>query len=150
MNENTFVAVGRIERIMAGDRGLTLVIGGTGPVKALVAVQLRDPELIKVVTNQASGFMAGDVVSVSGRLEYDSETHQNVAIAAPDRVSRITRGAGATGTSPTATAGASFFGHCDRPGARAGSGAAIPVPPPDLGFPTHLSGELVGLGDVPL
>lgn len=150
MNENTFVAVGRIERIMTSARGLTLVIGGTGPVRGLVSVQLRDPALIKLVTNPGSGFTAGDVVSASGKLEYDSETHQNVAIAASDRVSRIARGAGASVALAQAGAGANLFGHCDKGGARAGSAAAIPAPPPEMSFPTHLTGELVGLGDVPL
>jgi hypothetical protein len=150
MNENTFVAVGRIERIMTSNRGLTLVIGGTGPMKGLVSVQLRDPTLINLVTNPGSGFAAGDVVSASGNLEYDCETHQNVAVAAPNRVSRIARSAGASVALAPAAAGANLFGHCDKGGARAGSAAAIPAPPPDLSFPTRLAGELVGLGDVPL
>jgi hypothetical protein len=150
MNENTFVAVGRIERIMTGVRGLTLVIGGTGPVKALVAVQLRDPALIKVVTHPASGFAAGDIVSVAGGLEYDPETHQNMAVAAPGRVSRIARGSSASLAAAPAGAGGNLFGHCGRLGHRADPDATARVPPPDLGFPTGLSGELVGLGDVPL
>jgi hypothetical protein len=151
MNENTFVAVGRIERIMTNTRGLTLVIGGTGPVKSLVSVQLRDPALIKVVTHQGSGFAAGDIVSVSGKLEYDCETHQNVAIAAPDRVSRIARGANpALIPPPAAPAGHDLFGHCATPGARAGSNPVGSAPLPDLGFPVPLDGELVGLGDVQL
>lgn len=150
MNENTFVAVGRIERIVTSVRGLTLVIGGTGPVKGLVSVQLRDPTLIKLVTNPGSGFAPGDVVSASGKLEYDCETHQNVAIAAPDRVSRIARGAGANVAVAPAAAGANLFGHCGRGGARAVPAAAIPASPPDLSFPTHLAGELVRLDDVPL
>lgn len=150
MNENTFVAVGRIERIMTSARGLTLVIGGTGPVKGLVSVQLRDPALIKLVTNPGSGFAAGDVVSASGKLEYDCETHQNVAIAAPDRVSRIARGLGTGVSLAPAAAGANLFGHSDNGDPRAGSAAAIPAPPPDLSFAPHLAGELVGLGDVHL
>jgi len=155
MNENTFVAVGRIERIVTGERALTLVIGGTGPIKALVAVQLRDLALIKLVTNQVSGFAPGDVVSAAGRLEYDCETHQNVAIASPDRVSRIARGSGsvpatvAAGAPPTG-AGAALFGRRERPAARAATEADAPAPPSNMSFPTHLDGELVGLGDVQL
>lgn len=147
MNENTFIAVGRIERIMSNTRGLTLVIGGTGPVKSLVSVQLRDPALIKVVTHQGSGFAAGDVVSISGKLEYDCETHQNVAIAAPDRVSRIARGVNLP--SPAAPASRNLFGHCTTPGARAGANP-VGSAPPYLEFPEPIEGELVGLCDVPL
>lgn len=150
MNENIFVAVGRIERIMTGARGLTLVIGGTGPVKGLVAVQLRDAGLIKVVTNQGSGFTPGDVISVGGQLEYDSETHQNVAIAAPDRVSRVARAASAAIAQLPSPAGAKLFGRCDRTGSPAGSGHAPSAPPPDLGSPHHYHGELVGLRDIAL
>ena len=146
MNENTFVAVGRIERIMTCGRGLNLVIGGTGPMKGLVSVQLRDPALIKLVTTQGSGFAAGDVVSVGGKLECDPETHQNVAIAATDRVSRIARGANAS-VAPAA-ARASFFGHCERAGLRAGAALDIPAPSSVLSFSTHMAGDLVGLGDV--
>ncbi|MFJ1470249.1 hypothetical protein [Massilia orientalis] len=148
MNENTFVAVGRIERIMTCGRGLNLVIGGTGPMKGLVSVQLRDPALIKLVTTQGSGFAAGDVVSVGGKLEYDPETHQNVAIAATDRVSRIARGANASVAPAPAAAGASFFGHCERAGLRAGAALDIPAPSSVLSFSTHMAGDLVGLGDV--
>jgi hypothetical protein len=148
MNENSFVAVGRIERMMTGARGLTLVIGGPGPIKGLVAVQLRDAALIKVVTNQASGFATGDVVSVGGRLEYDCETHQNVAIAAPDRVSRIARGTGAAVVATPSAAGARLFGHSNRPVPSAATEAETPVPPTHLDFPNHLDCELVGLGDV--
>jgi hypothetical protein len=150
MNENTFVAVGRIERIMTSARGLNLVIGGTGPVKGLVSVQLRDPALIKLVTTEGAGFAAGDVVSVGGKLEYDPETHQNVAIAAPERVSRIARGASANVAPAPAAAGAGLFGRCDRAGPRAGAALEIPAPPPDLSFSTHVAGELVGLDDVRL
>ncbi|MBY0240015.1 MAG: hypothetical protein K2X55_11940 [Burkholderiaceae bacterium] len=148
MNENTFIAVGRIERIMSNTRGLTLVIGGTGPVKSLVSVQLRDPALIKVVTHQGSGFAAGDVISISGKLEYDCETHQNVAIAAPDRVSRIARGVNIP--SPAAPASRNLFGHCPTPVARAESNSLGSAPPTDPGFPVPLEGVLVGLSDVPL
>jgi len=148
MNENTFVAVGRIERIMTSTRGLNLVIGGTGPVKGLVSVQLRDPALIKLVTTEGAGFAEGDVVSVGGKLEYDPETHQNVAIAAPERVSRIARGASAN-VAPAA-AGAGLFGRCDRAGPRAGAALEMPAPPPDLSFSIHVAGELVGLDDVRL
>lgn len=151
MNQNSFVAVGRIERIVAGARGLTLVIGGTGPVKALVAVQLRDAALIKVVTNQAAGFVAGDVVSISGRLEYDSETQQNVAIASPERVSRIVRAARAAAPSPVAgPAGAGLFDNCNRPVARSAYQAEPSIPPLPLGFPAFLDANPIGLQDVPL
>lgn len=150
MNENTFVAVGRIERILTSSRGLTLVVGGTGPVKGLVSVQLRDPALIKLVTTPGSGFAPGDIVSVSGKLEYDCETHQNVAIATPDRVSRVARGAGAACLASPPAAGAPLFGHCEKAGARPESAPANTVPLPDLNFPAHLTGDLVGLGDVPL
>lgn len=138
---------------MTSARGLNLVIGGTGPVKGLVSVQLRDPALIKLVTTEGSGFAAGDVVSVGGKLEYDPETHQNVAVAAPERVSRIARGAGGAGANvaPTpAAAGAGLFGHCERAAPRAGTALEISAPPPDLSFSTHMAGELVGLGDVRL
>lgn len=146
MNENSFVAVGRIERMMSNPRGLTLVIGGPGPVKALVAVQIRDPALIKVVANQTSGFTVGDVVSVGGRLEYDSETQQNVAIASNDRVSRVAKAASVA----AAPASAGLFGSVGRPSPKSmtdGAGA-IPLPPQD--FPGHVDGELVGLNDVRL
>lgn len=150
MNENMFVAVGRIERMITSPRGLNLVIGGTGPVKGLVSVQLRDPALIKLVTTEVTGFAAGDVVSVGGKLEYDPETHQNVAVGAPDRVSRIARGANTHVAPAPAAASAGLFGHCERAGARASTGLEIPAPPPDLSFATHIAGELVGLGDVRL
>lgn len=147
MNENTFVAVGRIERIMTSSRGLTLVIGGRGPVKSLVSVHLYDQTLVTLVTTPGSGFAPGDIVSASGKLEYCAETHQNLAIAAPDRVSRIARGVGHA--SPAAE-GANLFGYCERPGARSASSPADPVPLPHLDFSTHLAGELVGLNDVHL
>jgi len=155
MNQNTFVAVGRIERIVVGVRALTLVIGGTGPIKGLVAVQLRDPALIKLVTNQASGFAPGDIVSAAGHLEYDGETHQNIAIAAPDRVSRIVRG---TGSAPAAVppgmatrgADAALFARCESPAAGEELRAERPAPLSHVSFPTHLDCELVALGDVEL
>lgn len=151
MNENSFVAVGRIERIMSGPRGLTLVIGGTGPVKALVAVELRDAALIKVVTTQVSGFAAGDVVSIGGRLEYDGETHQNVAIASPDRVSRIARAAGATAPAPAgAPISAGLFGSCSRSIPRAAYEAETPIALLPLEYPLFLGSDLVCLKDVPL
>lgn len=119
-------------------------------MKALVAVQLRDPALIKVVTNQAAGFAPGDIVSVGGRLEYDSETMQNVAIASADRVSRIARGASvAAAPAPAvASSGAGLFGSRARPGAAPmiDSAGAVPALPQD--FPGHVDGELVGLSDV--
>lgn len=150
MNENSFVAVGRIERMMSNPRGLTLVIGGTGPVKALVAVQLRDPALIKLVTNQASGFTAGDIVSVGGRLEYDSETQQNMAIASTDRVSRIARASSAAAAPAPAVvpAGAGLFGSCGRPSPKSTTDSADAIPPLPQDFPGHVDGELVGLSDV--
>lgn len=91
MNENRFVAVGRIERLIPSIRGLTLVIGGAGPVKGLVVIELRDSALVALVSNPATGFAVGDIVSASGRLELDVETLQNIAVAAPDGVSRICR-----------------------------------------------------------
>lgn len=148
MNENSFVAVGRIERMMRNPRGLTLIIGGSGPVKALVAVELRDLALIEVVTNQASGFTAGDVVSVGGRLEYDTETQQNVAIAATGRVSRIARAPGATAAPAVAPAGAGLFGSCSRPNSTSTIDSADTIPPLPQDFPGHVDGELVGLSDV--
>jgi hypothetical protein len=150
MNENSFVAVGRIERILGGDRGLTLIIGGAGPVKALVAVQLRDAALIKLVSTPGTGFAAGDVVSVGGQLEYDAETHQNIAIGAPERVSRISRGAAAPGSTRAAAApaGAGFFGH-SRPVPKTGPEPGSATPPLPQGFAMHIEGNLVDLGDVP-
>lgn len=150
MNENTFVAVGRIERMVSAARGLTLIIGGAGPVKALVAVQLRDAALVKLVTTPGTGFAAGDVVSVGGHLEYDTETQQNVAIAAPGRVSRIARGAiaPAAARAAPALAGAGFFGHSG-PIQKQTPGLGATTPPLPQGFPMHVEGTLVDLGDVP-
>jgi hypothetical protein len=151
MNENSFVAVGRIERVVSAARGLTLLIGGAGPVKALVAVQLRDPALVKLVTTPGTGFAAGDVVSIGGHLEYDAETQQNVAIAAPNRVSRIARGGAVPAAARAAPAlvSAGLFGHTGQAQKRTHEpGAAFAALP--LGFPMHGEGTLVDLGDVHL
>ncbi|WP_027866336.1 hypothetical protein [Massilia alkalitolerans] len=151
MNENSFVAVGRIERITSTPRSLTLLIGGAGPVKSLVSVQLRDAGLIKLVSTPGTGFATGDIVSVGGRLEYDCETGQNVAVAAPDRVSRIVRagaGAGLASAAP-ASSGASFFGHRTR---QAPSGHPVDpasIPPMPDNFPEYLTGSPLQLEDVP-
>jgi hypothetical protein len=136
--------------MMRSPRGLTLIIGGSGPVKGLVAVELRDPALIEVVTNQASGFTAGDVVSVGGGLEYDSETQQNVAIAVTGRVSRIARapGAAAAPVPAVAPSGAGLFGSSSRPSPTSMIDSVDAIPPLPQDFPGHVDGELVGLSDV--
>lgn len=155
MNENRFVAVGRIERLIPVPRGLKLIIGGPGPVKGLIAVELQDPELLKLVSNPNTGFAAGDIVSVSGRLEFDVDTLQNVAVAAPDSVSRIARAPGKAEQAralAAPTAGAGLFGVCQKTAAGAHSGGATNVPPLPQGFPgsTPLDAEPVGLSDIPL
>jgi len=165
MYENRFVAVGRIERLISGSHGLTLVIGGAGPVKALVAVELRDGALIKLVTSGPTGFAAGDVVSISGRLEFDVDTLRNVAVASPDGVSRISRGApGSTDQArrgpmlamaqpePAPATVAGLFGVSnDHPSKRpAGAGAHIPAIPNGFLATTPLDAEPVGLNDIPL
>lgn len=155
MNENRFVAVGRIERLIQVPRGLKLIIGGPGPVKGMIAVELQDSELLKLVSNSNTGFAAGDIVSVSGRLEFDVDTLQNVAVAAPDSVSRIARGPGKVeqGRALAAPAGgAGLFGVCKKPAAGAHFGGAAHVPRMPQGFPgyTPLDAEPVGLSDIPL
>ena len=155
MNENRFVAVGRIERLIPVPRGLKLIIGGPGPVKGLVAVELQDAELLKLVSNPNTGFAAGDIVSVGGRLEFDVDTLQNVAVAAPDSVSRIARAPGKAELARAQVApaaGAGLFGVCQKPAAGAHVGAAAHVPPVPQGFPgyTPLDAEPVGLSDIPL
>lgn len=92
MNENRFVVVGRIEQIIALPDRLRLILGGPGPVKQRSAVEFLDLGLIGIVQS-ANGFVAGDLISVSGRLFFDAATGHNVAIASPDGVSRIARGA---------------------------------------------------------
>jgi hypothetical protein len=154
MNENRFVAVGRIERLIPTPRGLKLVIGGPGPIKGLVVVELQCAALVKVVSTANTGFVAGDIVSVSGRLEFDVDTLQNVAVASPDSVSRIARAPGKTEQTRAqeATAGgAGLFGVFHKPASSA-QAAAIHVPPLPQGFPgyTPLDAEPVGLSDVPL
>lgn len=165
MYENRFVAVGRIERLIPAPHGLTLVIGGAGPVKALVAVELRDAALLKLVTNGPAGFAAGDVVSVSGRLEFDVDTLRNVAVASPDGVSRIARGApgsvdqakrspapATAQPQPAPATGAGLFGFSNDQLSKHPSGAAAHVPPMPQGFPaaTPLDAEPVGLSDISL
>lgn len=155
MNENRFVAVGRIERLIPVARGLKLVIGGPGPVKGLVAVELRCPALLKVVTNGSTGFVAGDIVSVSGRLEFDVDTLHNVAVADPDSVSRIARARGKVEPArvqAAAAAGAGLFGNCSMPSGGAVTAGAAHVPPLPQGFPcyTPLNAEPVGLSDIAL
>jgi len=165
MYENRFVAVGRIERLIAAPHGLTLVIGGAGPVKALVAVELRDAALIKLVTNGPAAFAAGDVVSISGRLEFDVDTLRNAAVACPDGVSRITRGAARSvdqarrAPAPVAAqpqaapgTGAGLFGFSNDHSAKRPAGAAAHVPSIPDGFPaaTPLDAEPVGLNDISL
>lgn len=155
MNENSFVAVGRIERIATTSRGLTLIIGGAGPVKSLVAVQLRDAALLEVVTTPGSKFAAGDIVSVGGSLEFDPETLQNVAVASPARVSRIARGpAAAVGPAAQAAAaavarGGGFFGHCASPVPKRSPERLADIPPLPDGFPSYLTGAPLSLDDVP-
>ena len=148
MNENRFVAVGRIERLIPVPRGLKLIIGGPGPVKGLVSVELQDAELLKLVSNPNTGFAAGDIVSVGGRLEFDVDTLQNVAVAASDSVSRIARAAGRAQQAPLA--GTSLFGVCQKPSAAAHAGGTAHVPPLPQGFPgyTPFDAEPVGLSDI--
>jgi len=153
MNENRFVAVGRIERMIPVPSGLKLIIGGPGPVKGLVAVELQDAQLLKLVSNPNTGFAAGDIVSVGGRLEFDVDTLQNVAVAAPDSVSRIARAPGKAEQARAQTAaGAGLFGVCQKPAAGACSGGAAHVPPLPQGFPgyTPFYAEPVGLSDISL
>lgn len=154
MNENSFVAVGRIERITSTPRSLNLLLGGAGPVKSLVAVQLRDAELIKLVSSPGTGFATGDIVSVGGSLEYDPESCQNVAVAAPNRVSRIARAASlnvsARPSSVTsASSGPSFFAQRTRylPQPAIADPASIPPMPDD--FPGYLAGSPLQLEDLP-
>lgn len=155
MNENRFVAVGRIERLITTPRGLKLVIGGPGPVKGLVAVELRDAALVKMVSNPNSGFATGDTVSVSGRLEFDVDTLQNVAIVSPEAVSRIARAAPRNGEPARATAsptGADLFGVCQKSSSGSPPAVAAHVPPLPQGFPVciPLDAEPVWLSDIPL
>jgi len=156
MNENRFVAVGRIERLITTPRGLKLVIGGPGPVKGLVAVELRDAALVKMVSNANSGFATGDMVSVSGRLEFDVDTLQNVAIASPEAVSRIARAAPGTAQQTrapvTSPAGAGLFGVCQKPASGGLQAEAAHLPSIPQGFPayTPFDAEPVGLSDIPL
>lgn len=155
MNENRFVAVGRIERLIPVPRGLKLIIGGPGPVKGLVAVELQDVELLKLVSNPNTGFAAGDIVSVSGRLEFDVDTLQNVAVASPDSVSRIVRAPVKTEQAraqAAPAAGAGLFGVCQKPVAVGLAVGAANVPALPQGFPgyTPLDAEPVGLADIPL
>lgn len=95
MHENRFVAIGRIMQMSTTARGLHLVLGGPGPSKAIASVEIRDPALLRVITQSDAGFAVGDIVSVSGHNEFDPSTGMNVAIAAPDRVSRISRASAA-------------------------------------------------------
>ena len=153
MNENSFVAVGRIERITSTPRGLTLLIGGTGPVKSLVAVQLRDAELIKLVSAPGAGFAVGDIVSVGGSLEYDPESCQNIAVAAPSRVSRIVRAGTISGAarppSPTpASSGSSFFAHRTRHVPQSANIDPASIPPMPDNFPDYLAGSPLQLEDL--
>lgn len=155
MNENRFVAVGRIERLIPIPRGLKLIIGGSGPVKGLVAVELQDAELLKLVSNPNTGFAVGDIVSVGGRLEFDVDTLQNVAVAAPDSVSRIARAPGKARQARVQVAplaGASLFGVCQKPTAGAYASGTAQVPPFPQGFPgyTPFDAEPVGLSDISL
>ena len=154
MNENRFVAVGRIERLLPTARGLKLVIGGPGPVKGLVAVELRDAALVKLVSSANTGFAAGDTVSVSGHLEFDVDTLQNVAVASTDSVSRIARAAsGNAEQARTArAAGAGLFGVCRNPAAAGRAADVVHVPPLPQGFPvyTPLDAQPVGLSDISL
>lgn len=156
MNENRFVAVGRIERLLPTARGLKLVIGGPGPVKGLVAVELRDAALVKLVSSANTGFAAGDTVSVSGHLEFEVDTLQNVAVASPDSVSRIARAASGNAeqarTQPAPAAGGGLFGVCRIPVAPGRAVEAPYVPPLPQGFPvyTPLDAQPVGLSDISL
>ncbi|MGX9221782.1 hypothetical protein ACWV27_25795 (plasmid) [Massilia varians] len=153
MNENSFVAVGRIERITSTPRSLTLLIGGTGPVISLVAVQLRDAELIKLVSAPGAGFAAGDIVSVSGSLEYDPESCQNIAVAAPSRVSRIVRagtissGARQPSAAP-ASSGSPFFAHRSRYVPHPADTDPAGIPPMPDNFPGYLEGSPLQLEDL--
>lgn len=123
-------------------------------MKGLVAVELRDAALVKMVSNPSSGFAPGDVVSVGGRLDFDVDTLQNVAIASPEAVSRILRAAPsklARTRAPAASlAGSGFFGGGHKPAAdrvRAQADSAPPVP--DF-FPiyTPFDAEHIGLSDI--
>lgn len=91
MNENRFVVVGRIDVLSPTHLGLRLVIGGSGPVRNTACVEIRDATLLSVIGNPSTGFKMGDVVSVSGRLDFDAATGTLCAVAAPDGVSRIAR-----------------------------------------------------------
>lgn len=155
MNENRFVAVGRIERLIALPRGLKLIIGGPGPAKGLVAVELQDTGLLKLVSNPNTGFAVGDVVSVGGCLEFDADTLQNVAVAAPDSVSRVARAPGKAEQAPARAApvaGASLFGVCQKPAAGAHLGGVAHVPPLPQGFASYtpFNAEPVELSDISL
>jgi hypothetical protein len=155
MNENRFVAVGRIERLIPTARGLKLVIGGPGPVRGLVAVELRDAALVALVSTPKTGFAAGDIVSVSGQLEFDVDTLQNVAIAAPDSISRIARGGPrhmeVPRPQPAPAASPGLFGVCQKPAdSLVALAAHMPPLPGDFTAHTPLDAQPIGLSDIAL
>lgn len=88
MHFSDFTMIGKILRIDHIEQTLRVILSDAGPVKAKGSADIRDPELIKVIT-QPNGFKPGDTVVLSGRTVLDEATGLNMNIVDKAGASRI-------------------------------------------------------------